>query len=71
MAASFGVLDSDPRYTLIEDEDGAPLRDKVEGLAAGESDDAWLAVTDPDDVSRPAELLTLHTYFARTEKCTA
>jgi len=71
LAASFGVLDSDPRYTLIEDEDGAPLRDKVEGLAAGESDDEWLAVTDPDDVSRPAELLTLHTYSARTEKCTA
>jgi len=62
LAASFGVLDGDPRYTLIEAEDGAPLRDKVEGLAAGESDDAWLAVTDPDDVSRPAELLTLRTY---------
>jgi hypothetical protein len=66
-ATAFGVLDSDPRYTLIEDQDGAPLRDKVEGLAAGESDDAWLAVTDPDDASRPAELLCLRTYSARTE----
>jgi hypothetical protein len=63
-ATAFGVLDSDPRYTLIEDQDGAPLRDKVEGLAAGESDDTWLAVTDPDDASRPAELLTLGTYSA-------
>lgn len=59
LAASFGVLEGDPRYTLIEGEDGSPLREKVEGLAAGASDGAWLAVTDPDDASRPAELLTL------------
>jgi hypothetical protein len=64
LATSFGLLDGGPRYTLIVGEDGAPLRDKVEGLAAGESDDAWLAVTDPDDVSRPAELLTLQIYSA-------
>jgi hypothetical protein len=64
LAASFGVLDGDPRYTLIEAEDGTPLRDKVEGLAPGDTADAWLAVTDPDDVSRPAELLTLRTYSA-------
>jgi hypothetical protein len=65
LAASFGVLDGDPRYTLIEAEDGSPLREKVEGLAAGASDGAWLAVTDPDDASRPAQLLTLD--VGRTE----
>jgi hypothetical protein len=59
LATSLGVLDDDPRYTLIQAEDGAPLRDKVEGLLPGAADDEWLAITDPDDASRPAELLTL------------
>jgi hypothetical protein len=60
LGTSFGVLDEDPRYALIETEDGTLLRDKVEGLAQGVSADEWLAITDPDDASRPAELLTLH-----------
>lgn len=59
LGTSLGVLDDDPRYTLIQAEDGAPLRDKVEGLLPGATDDEWLAITDPDDASRPAELLTL------------
>ena len=59
LGTSLGVLDDDPRYTLIQAEDGAALRDKVEGLLPGATDDEWLAITDPDDASRPAELLTL------------
>jgi hypothetical protein len=59
MGTSLGVLDAEPRYALIEAEDGALLRDKVEGLAQGVSAGEWLAITDPDDASRPAELLTL------------
>ena len=59
LGTSLGVLDDDPHYWLIQAEDGAPLRDKVEGLLGGASDDEWLAITDPDDASRPAELLTL------------
>lgn len=60
MGTSLGVLDAEPRYALIEAEDGTLLRDKVEGLAQGVSAGEWLAITDPDDASRPAELLTLH-----------
>lgn len=59
LGTSLGVLDDDPRYTLIQAEDGSPLCDKVEGLLAGATDDEWLVITDPDDASRPAELLTL------------
>jgi hypothetical protein len=59
LGASFGVLDDDPRYALIETEDGTLLCDKVEGLAAGTTAGQWLAITDPDDPARPAELLTL------------
>jgi hypothetical protein len=59
LGTSFGVLDADPRYALILREDGELLRDKVEGLAAGAEAGQWLLITDPDDASRPAELLTL------------
>lgn len=59
LGTSLGVLDDDPRYALIQAEDGSLLCDKVEGLLAGATDDEWLAITDPDDASRPAELLTL------------
>ncbi len=59
LGASFGVLDEDPRYALIEAEDGTLLCDKVEGLSAGATVGEWLAITDPDDAARPAELLTL------------
>jgi hypothetical protein len=61
LGASFGVLDADPRYALLEAEDGAPLCAKVEGLAPGALAGEWLAITDPDDAARPAELLTLRT----------
>jgi hypothetical protein len=59
LGTALGVLDDDPRYALLQAEDGSPLRDKVEGLLAGQTDDEWLAITDSDDASRPAELLTL------------
>lgn len=59
LGTSFGVLDDDPRYALIEAEDGSLLCNKVEGLAAGATAGEWLAITDPDDAVRPAELLTL------------
>jgi hypothetical protein len=59
LGTSFGLLDDDPRYALIEAEDGSLLRDKVEGLAAGTMPGEWLVITDPDDARRPAELLTL------------
>jgi hypothetical protein len=59
MGTSFGVLDADPRYGLIEAEDGSRLCEKVEGLAPGETANEWLAITDRDDATRPAELLTL------------
>jgi hypothetical protein len=58
---SFGILDDDPRYALIVAEDGRLLRDKVEGLVPDSAPDRWLLITDPDDASRPAELLTLQT----------
>ena len=59
LGTSFGLLEPQPRYAQIEAEDGSPLRDKVEGLAPGEHVDEWLAITDPDNAARPAELLTL------------
>ena len=59
VGASFGVLDDEPRYALIETEEGGRLRDKVEGLAPGTAAGEWLVITDPDDASRPAELLEL------------
>jgi hypothetical protein len=59
LGTSFGLLDDEPRYALIEAEDGSPLRDKVEGLAPGTMESEWWVITDPDDAKRPAELLTL------------
>jgi hypothetical protein len=61
VGTSFGVLDDDPRYALIVDEDGQLLRDKVEGLVPDVVPGQWLLITDPDDATRPAELLTLRT----------
>lgn len=51
---------SDARWTPILDERGAPLLDKVEGLALDPADPAraW-AVADRDDPDAPAELLEL------------
>jgi hypothetical protein len=49
----------DLRCTPIRDEHGAIARDKVEGLAPGTSATHFYAVTDPDDPSRPGELLEL------------
>lgn len=62
LGASLGLLTEQPRYALIETENGGRLRDKVEGLSPGTSDDEWLAIVDADDPSRPAELLTLRSY---------
>jgi hypothetical protein len=59
LAAALGVLSDEPRYALIEDERGAPLRDKVEGLCVAQNAGDWLAIVDADDASRPAELLLL------------
>jgi len=50
---------ADLRWTPIRDEHGAIARDKVEGLAPGRAADHLYAVTDPDDPSRPGELLEL------------
>ncbi|HEY6081800.1 MAG TPA: hypothetical protein VIW29_23450 [Polyangiaceae bacterium] len=62
LGASFGLLTEQPRYALIESEDGSPLRDKVEGICPAASDDEWLAIVDADDPTRPADLLTLRSY---------
>jgi hypothetical protein len=61
LGASIGLLAEEPRYALLESEDGAPLRDKVEGLTPGTAPGQWLALVDADDPARPAELLTLET----------
>lgn len=62
---SIGRLDDQRRtaeLAAIDDEHGAPLTDKAEGLAFAAADDdprrAWLVV-DRDDPSTPAELLEL------------
>lgn len=58
---SIGLLTEQPRYALIMAENGAPLRDKVEGLTPAATTGQWLAVVDADDPSRAAELLILET----------
>jgi len=57
--ASLGVLTGQPRYALIEDERGAPLREKVEGLTPIADSNDWLAIVDADDSSIPSSLLRL------------
>ncbi|HKO48622.1 MAG TPA: hypothetical protein VJV79_12910 [Polyangiaceae bacterium] len=57
--ASLGVLTARPRYAVIEDERGAPLREKVEGLTPIADSDDWLAIVDADDASIPSSLLRL------------
>lgn len=47
------------RWTPLMDVNNHPLTDKVEGLALGDHPDELLLVTDPDDATRPAELLRL------------
>ena len=59
LGTSLGLLGKEPRYALIETETGAPLCDKVEGLAAGAGAGEWLAIVDADDRRKPAELLRL------------
>jgi hypothetical protein len=49
----------DLRCISIRDEHGAIAPDKVEGLAPGTHPGHFYAVTDPDDPSRPGELLEL------------
>jgi hypothetical protein len=60
LGASLGLLGADARYALIESETGAPLCEKLEGLAAATERDEWLAIADADDAGKPAELLRLH-----------
>jgi len=57
--ASLGVLTAQPRYALIEDEHGAPLREKVEGLTPIADSNDWLAIVDADDPGIPSSLLRL------------
>jgi hypothetical protein len=60
--ASFGVLDEQPRYALIEDEQGAPLREKVEGLSPIADSEDWFAIVDADDAKVPSSLLRLRCF---------
>lgn len=60
LGASLGVLGAEPRYALIASETGAPLCEKLEGLAAATEHDEWLAIVDADDAGKPSELLRLH-----------
>ena len=55
---SLGVLGDDLRHTILEDERGAPLLDKLEGLAAGDEGLVY-AVADKDDPDLPSELLEI------------
>lgn len=57
--ASLGVLAEQPRYALLEDERGALLREKVEGLTPIAGSDDWLAIVDADDPGIPSSLLRL------------
>jgi hypothetical protein len=57
---ALGVLGDAPRYALVEDEVGAPLRDKLEGLALDRTaPDRLLAVADKDAPDAPCELVTI------------
>lgn len=57
---ALGVLDDQPRYGLVVDENGALLTDKIEGFVPDAGREGrFLAVVDVDDPSRPAELLEL------------
>jgi hypothetical protein len=55
---ALGVLGEDLRHTILQDERGAPLLDKLEGIAAGE-DGLVYAVADKDDPNLPCELLEI------------
>lgn len=56
---SLGVLGEDLRHTILADERGAPLLDKLEGLAAGDEEGLVYAVADKDDPNLPSELLEI------------
>ena len=57
---ALGVLDDEPRYGLVVDENGALLTDKIEGFVPDPAREGrFYAVVDVDDPSRPAELLEL------------
>lgn len=61
MGTSLGRLGTEPCYAMIESETGAPLCEKLEGLAPGKEPGEWLAIVDADDAEKPAELLRLTT----------
>jgi hypothetical protein len=46
-------------WTPLVDAEGRVLPLKAEGLAAGDRPGEWLVTSDPDDVDRPSELLTV------------
>ena len=56
---ALGMLGDDLRYTILLDERGAPLLDKLEGLAAGDEEGLIYAVADKDDPNVPCELLEI------------
>lgn len=57
---ALGVLGEAPRQAIVRREDGAPLLDKLEGLAPDpERPDRVLAIADRDDPTVPADLLTI------------
>jgi hypothetical protein len=55
---AIGVLDEHPRWAPVIDESGAPLRDKIEGIAPNGTNRLW-AVVDVDDHAKPSELLEI------------
>lgn len=61
VGAALGVIRTtsrgiEARYTPLIGEDGAPAREKAEGVALGESRDHAYLVLDVDDPGRPSEL---------------
>ncbi|CAN5143014.1 hypothetical protein BH09MYX1_BH09MYX1_54980 [soil metagenome] len=60
---AIGFLDDEPRYALVLAEDGAPLCDKLEGIAPGEDGRTLLAVVDKDDPGAPSEVIELEVTF--------
>jgi hypothetical protein len=56
-----GVMEADRslRWCVLEDAEGLPLREKIEGVLPGDAPGTLYAVGDPDDPDRPCDLLTV------------